>query len=148
MHSSVPNLYKMSHKVFQLSFTIAETLLSVLRHLSRQVAPVAVLVLNDHVVVLRPSTVVPHNVLVGPQHCMGIHLFQGCRPVGRRGGGGGTWQRQGTRHSGVWRVAFRLTAFTVCKNPTQPNPIQFNSIQAMGRLVSQQHCGKWKYVCT
>ena len=88
MHTSVPDLYKMSHKVFKFSFTIAETLLSVLCHLSRQVAPVAVLVLNDHVVVLRPSTVVPHNVLVGPQHCMGIHLLQGCRPVGRRGEGG------------------------------------------------------------
>ena len=147
MHTSVPDLYKMSHKVFQLSFTIAETLLSVLCHLSRQVAPVAVLVLNDHVVVLRPSTVVPHNVLVGPQHCMGIHLLQGCRPVGRRGGGAHDSVRgYGTAVSEG--VAFRLTAFTVCKNPTQPNPIQFNPIQAMGRLVSQQHCGKWKYVCT
>ena len=120
----------MSHKVFQLSLTIVETLLSVLRHLSRQVAPVAVFVLNDHVVVLCPSTVVPHNVLVGPQHCMGIHLLQGCRPVRRAHD-----SVRGHDTAVSERVAFRLTAMQ------QSDPIQSNPIQAMGRLVSQQHCG-------
>lgn len=47
----------------------------------RQRAAVAVLVLDEHVVVLGPRRVVAHHVGVLAQHGMSVHLPQGILPV-------------------------------------------------------------------
>ena len=58
--------------------------LLMLRYLIAQAAPVAVLVLDDHVFVLGPRTVVLQDVLVLAEDCVRVNLAQCCVSVGTR----------------------------------------------------------------
>ena len=45
---------------------------------------IAVLILNEHVVVLSPGRVVANQVRMGAKYCMRTHLTQGCSSEERR----------------------------------------------------------------
>ena len=42
-----------------------------------QTSPVAELILNQHMIVLRPRRIVTNNIFVLSEHCMGVDLVQG-----------------------------------------------------------------------
>ena len=54
---------------------------------------VAVLVLNEHVVVFSPGRVVAYQVRMGAQYCMCTHFTQGCSSE-EEGGRRRRWKRE------------------------------------------------------
>lgn len=71
----------LQQQIFQLQLRQVTELPVVLGDDVRQRAAVAVLVLDEHVVVLGPGRVVSHHVGVLAQHGVGVHFPQGVLSV-------------------------------------------------------------------
>lgn len=71
----------LQQQIFQLQLRQVTEPPVVLRDDVRQRAAIAVLVLDEHVVVLGPGGVVSHHVGVLAQHSVGIHFPQGVLSV-------------------------------------------------------------------